>query len=113
MASEPRSNALQLKYNEYKHTLEELQSKVIELDNDRQEHEIVLNTLEDINSSRVCYRMIGGSLVETNVEDTRPVLSTKVQNMKSSISKMKAELIRTAGEFEKWKKDNKIQVVRQ
>ncbi|SCU84193.1 LAFA_0D08702g1_1 [Lachancea sp. 'fantastica'] len=110
---EQRSNVLQLKYNEYKQIMEDLQSKIIELGNDKDEHDVVLSTLVATDAERKCYRMIGGALVETNVGSTIPVLETKEKNLASTISAMKVELIKTAEEFEKWKKDNKIQVVRQ
>lgn len=106
-------SVLQLKYNEYKQTLEELQAKIIELGNDKEEHEVVLKTLENTDPSRKCYRMVGGALVETDVETTIPILDTKKQNLIKTVSTMKSELIKTAKEFENWKKDNKIQIVRQ
>lgn len=108
-----RTNAFQLKYNDYKQTLEELQAKIIELGHDKDEHDVVLNTLREADDARKCYRMVGGALVETDVKSTVPILDTKKKNLEEAISKMKAELIKTAEEFEKWKKDNKIQVVKQ
>lgn len=57
--------------------------------------------------------MVGGALVESDVGATKPILETKRQNLEDTINKMKEELIRVASEFEKWKKDNKIQVVKQ
>lgn len=103
----------QLQYNEYKQTLESLQTKIIELGHDRDEHDIVIKTLEKTENDRKCYRMIGGVLVESDVATTKPVLITKRQNLDDTINKMKSELINVASEFEKWKKDNKIQVVKQ
>ncbi|CCK72694.1 tubulin-binding prefolding complex subunit GIM4 KNAG_0L00730 [Huiozyma naganishii CBS 8797] len=112
MEQRPNNN-FQLKYNEYKQTLEELQSKIIELGRDKDEHEVVLKTLEETDPARKCYRMVGGALVESDVETTKPILETKRQNLTDTISGMKAEMIKVANEFEQWKKDNKIQVVRQ
>lgn len=103
----------QLQYDEYKQTLETLQTKIIQLGHDKDEHDIVLKTLETTDSKRKCYRMIGGALVESDVETTRPILETKRKNLEDTINKMKEELVRVASEFEKWKKDNKIQVVKQ
>lgn len=57
--------------------------------------------------------MVGGALVESDVETIRPILETKRKNLEDTINKMKEELVRVASEFEKWKKDNKIQVVKQ
>lgn len=58
----------QAKYNEYKQILEELQAKIIELGHDKDEHDIVLKTLKDTEPRRKCYRMIGGALVESDVQ---------------------------------------------
>ncbi|AAS51917.2 ADL004Wp [Eremothecium gossypii ATCC 10895] len=113
MSAEQRSNVLQLKYNEYKQTLEELQTKIIELGNDKEEHEVVLTTLNGVDKARKCYRMVGGALVETDVQTTIPILQTKKENLSSTISALKGELVKVAEEFEKWKKDNKIQVLKQ
>ncbi|CAI4059795.1 hypothetical protein SUVC_05G0680 [Saccharomyces uvarum] len=110
---EQRNNIVfQAKYNEYKQILEELQAKIIELGHDKDEHDIVLKTLKDTEPRRKCYRMIGGALVESDVQTSLPILKTKKENLEGTISKMKDTLIQTAQEFEKWKKDNKIQVVK-
>lgn len=103
----------QQKYNEYKQTLEELQSKIIELGHDKDEHEVVLKTLRDVEVERKCYRMVGSALVESDVKTTLPILTTKRKNLEDAVSAMKVELIKIAEEFEKWKKDNKIQIVQQ
>ena len=108
-----RTNAFQIKYNDYKQTLETLQAKIIEVGHDKDEHDVVLSTLKNTDENRKCYRMINSALVETDVKTTIPILSTKRANLEEAIEKMKAELIKTAEEFEKWKKDNKIQVVKQ
>ncbi|CAL9729015.1 prefoldin subunit 2 [Monosporozyma unispora] len=107
------NNNFQLQYNEYKQTLESLQTKIIELGHDKDEHDIVIKTLEKTENGRKCYRMVGGALVESNVETTKPILETKRKNLDDTINKMKEELVKVATEFEKWKKDNKIQVVKQ
>ena len=107
-----RTSELQAKYDDYKQRLETLQSKIIELDNDKEEHDIVLQTLSKVDLSRKCYRMVGGALVESDVGTTRPMLETKRDKLVATVAAMKEELIALAKEFEKWKKDNKIQIVR-
>lgn len=103
----------QAKYNDFKQTLEELQSKLIELGHDKDEHDVVLTTLNEASPTRKCYRMVGGALVESDVESTIPILSLKQTKLTQTISELRTELSRVAVEFEKWKKDNKIQVVKQ
>lgn len=57
--------------------------------------------------------MIGGALVESDVKTTIPILSLKQSKLSQTVSELKSELTKVAVEFEKWKKDNKIQVVKQ
>lgn len=102
-----------MKYNEFKGTLEELQSKIIELGRDKDEHDIVLKTLNETDPERKCYRMVGSALVDTDVKTTIPVLQNNRDKLEQTVSTLKGQLIKTAEEFEKWKKDNKIQIVRQ
>lgn len=103
----------QIQYNTYKQGLEDLQSKIIELGHDKDEHDIVLSTLSKTEDARRCYRMIGGALVESDVQTTKPILEVKRDNLEKTIGNMKVELVKIATDFEKWKKDNKIQVVQQ
>ncbi|CDO93894.1 unnamed protein product [Kluyveromyces dobzhanskii CBS 2104] len=102
-----------LKYNEFKNTLEELQTRIIDLGHKKDEHDVVLTTLEATDSKRKCYRMVGSALVETDVGTTIPALQTNRDNLGQTVSTLRGQLIKTAEQFEKWKKDNKIQVVRQ
>lgn len=83
------------------------------MNQEKDEHDIVLQTLSSTEPDRKCYRMIGGALVETNVKTTKPILTTKRDNLNTTIENLKTELMKVATEFEKWKKDNKIQVVKQ
>ena len=78
----------QLQYDEYKQTLETLQTKIIQLGHDKDEHDIVLKTLETTDSKRKCYRMIGGALVESDLEKSRTFLETKRKNLEDKINKM-------------------------
>ena len=46
-------------------------SKISELNADLKEHEIVIETLKDMESDRKCFRMVGGVLVEHTVDGVR------------------------------------------
>lgn len=105
--------SFQITYNNYKQSLEDLQNKIIELGHDLEEHDVVIDTLSKTDDDRKCYRMIGGALVQSDVKTTKPILTVKRDNLNDTISKMKADLVKIATEFETWKKDNKIQVVKQ
>lgn len=87
--------------------------KIVELGHERDEHGVVLHTLESVDTGRKCYRMIGGALVETDVGSTVPILKTKREKLGEALDKLRAELQRKGREFDDWKRENKIQVVQQ
>ena len=49
-------------------------SKAAELQVEQKSHELVLETLKDVDKARKCYRMIGGVLVERTVNEVMPAL---------------------------------------
>jgi len=83
------------------------------LKTDEEEHKIVIETLKTTPKDRKCFRMVGGALVEKNVEETLPVLVIKLENMTKMIEKLTSELKKVLEEFETWKKEKKIKIVKQ
>jgi prefoldin subunit 2 len=103
-AQTPQSTELlQQKYNNYQQTIAEIQAKVSELQNDEEEHKIVLQTLNKTPKDRRCFRMVGGALIEKNVGETVPVLDLKLSNITTTIDQLSKELRAIVEEFEKWK----------
>lgn len=111
--SAPNQAELQKKYNQFQQTINDISTKIQELTTDIDEHHIVLNTLKSAPSDRRCFRMTGGILLETTVEETKPVLDVKVKNIKLTIDTLNKELKKTTEAFEKWKKEKKIKIIRQ
>ncbi|XP_014330583.1 prefoldin subunit 2 [Xiphophorus maculatus] len=59
-------------------------SKAAELEMDINEHSLVIDTLKEVDSSRKCFRLVGGVLVERTVKEVLPAL----ENNKEQISKV-------------------------
>lgn len=108
-----QNQELQLKYNNYKQTLTELEEKLNELRKDEEEHRIVVATLENTPAQRRCFRMVGGALVEHTAGEQLPVLQEKLKNITSMCNTITTELKKLSLEFEKWKKEKNIQIVRE
>ena len=47
-----------------------------------QEHELVLKTLEPVEATRTCFRLIGGVLVERTVAEVRPAVAANAENLR-------------------------------
>ncbi|CEP23715.1 unnamed protein product [Cyberlindnera jadinii] len=107
------SAGLQEQYNNYQTTLTDIQAKIQELRMDAEENRIVKNTLETTDPSRRCFRMVGGVLVQSNVEETLPVLDLKLANLQKAIQQLSTEAVKLNEEFTNWKKEKNIKVIKQ
>ncbi|ODV93378.1 hypothetical protein PACTADRAFT_51977 [Pachysolen tannophilus NRRL Y-2460] len=104
---------LQLQFNEFKETLEQLSQKIGQLKTDLDEHDVVLNTLKTVPEDRKCFRMIGGALVEKTAGSVVPVLDSKIISMKEAVVSLEKERQRTLKEFEDWQKKTNVKIVKQ
>ncbi|OWB55289.1 hypothetical protein B5S28_g1160 [[Candida] boidinii] len=84
MSQVPNQNQnqkLQLQYDEFQQTIEQLSNKISQLQGDVDEHSIVIETLNNVPKDRKCFRMIGGALVEKTSGEVAPVLETNLKNV--------------------------------
>ncbi|KAK3754023.1 hypothetical protein QZH41_020309, partial [Actinostola sp. cb2023] len=68
-------------FNQMRQDLTNILSKIHELEMDQNEHSVVIEALKDVDSSRKCFRMIGGVLVERTVGDVLPALENNRSQM--------------------------------
>ena len=66
------------KFQSLKQEMQQIAQKIGELEQEKEEHSMVIETLKPAPSSRTCYKLIGGILVEKTVGE---VLPTVVANM--------------------------------
>lgn len=74
MSDENSQNIL----NAYKAMTSECQgiaSKITELNSERDEHKLVIDTLAKVEPERKAFRLVGGILVERTVEEVLPAVS--------------------------------------
>jgi prefoldin subunit 2 len=70
--------ALQQIINQYKMMRQQIQTlagKISELDAERNEHELVLRTIMDLDKSRRCFRSIGGQLANNRTRRLPPTFT--------------------------------------
>lgn len=58
-----------------------LAEKISSLEMDSDEHRLVLAALSPLPESRRCFRKIGGILIESDVKNTLPALSKRLQEV--------------------------------
>lgn len=99
--------ALQAQYEQFKQEYQAVQVKIMELNHQREEYDVVLKTLEQVKDpKRKCYRAVGGSLLETDVEGCIPVLKKKSSALTTVIAKYQQELKQAMKSLDEWKAQN-------
>ncbi|KAH0292329.1 hypothetical protein KCU62_g2182, partial [Aureobasidium sp. EXF-3399] len=109
--SAKKQQELQAQYSNYKETLQAIAQKIGDVETEAEEHKLVLETLEPLPGDRKCFRMINGVLVERTVQDVLPQLKTNADGLKKVLEDLLKQYTTKQEELEKWKRQNKIQVV--
>ncbi|KAJ5477417.1 hypothetical protein N7539_007561 [Penicillium diatomitis] len=118
-----KQQELQLQYTNFKNTLQQLASKIGDIEQEAEEHKLVIETLNPLPSDRKCFRMVNGVLVERTVQDVLPALKTNSDGLKQVLDDMLKQYKNKQNELDNWKnnvltaaffieqKKNNIQVV--
>ncbi|KAI4223293.1 MAG: hypothetical protein L6R36_005529 [Xanthoria steineri] len=104
---------LQQQYTNFKNNLQQLADRIGNVEQETEEHKLVLETLKPLPGERKCFRMINGVLVERTVKDVLPALQTNSDGLKRVLDELVKQYKRQQEDMEKWKKKNNVQVVQQ
>lgn len=80
MAQPPPQEVIQ-RFNELMRDSQTLTNKIAELELDRNEHQLVEETLGPLDPSRKAFRLVGEVLVERTVEEVLPSVKTNRENV--------------------------------
>ncbi|XP_006456818.1 hypothetical protein AGABI2DRAFT_139452 [Agaricus bisporus var. bisporus H97] len=92
--------------------LQALAGKIGELEQEADEHTLVLSTLNEAlaeEPDRMCFRLIGGVLVERTVKDVVPALQTNCDGIRTAVNGLAEQYKTKEEELEDFKRDYKIQ----
>ncbi|TFK85444.1 Prefoldin beta-like protein, partial [Polyporus arcularius HHB13444] len=102
---------IQQQYNRYQNELQALAGKIGELEQEAEEHNLVLSTLDEAlanEPNRKCFRLVGGVLVERTVKDVVPALKTNRDGIQKVIANLVEQYKAKDEEFEKLKREYNI-----
>ncbi|OCH96010.1 Prefoldin beta-like protein [Obba rivulosa] len=102
---------VQQTYSRLQNELQALASKIGELEQEAEEHGLVLSTLDEAlaeEPDRKCFRLVGGVLVERTVKDVVPALNTNREGILKVISNLAEQYKSKDEEFETLKRDYRI-----
>ncbi|CAL5872753.1 uncharacterized protein PFLUO_LOCUS7020 [Penicillium psychrofluorescens] len=106
-----KQQELQHQYGNFKNTLQQLAQKIGDIEQEAEEHKLVVETLEPLPQDRKCFRMVNGVLAERTVKDVLPLLKTNSDGLKQVLEEMLKQYKTKQSELDSWKKKNNIQVV--
>lgn len=87
-------------YNRLRQDQGTLMSRIAELDAERHDHSLVLDTLKGLNGDRKCHRLVGGVLVERTVETVTPEIQNAVASIDSVLKNYNEMLQKKEKEME-------------
>ncbi|KAI9758413.1 MAG: hypothetical protein M1815_002161 [Lichina confinis] len=101
--SSKKQQDLQVQYSNFKTQLQQLAQKIGDIEQDAEEHKLVLETLEPLPGQRKCFRMINGVLVERTVKDTMPAVRSNSDGLKRVLDDLVKQYQKRQDEMDKWK----------
>lgn len=102
---------IQQNYTRLQNELQSLANKIGELEQESEEHSLVLTTLNEAlqgEPDRKCFRLVGGVLVERTVKDVVPALETNRSGIQTVISSLAEQYKGKENDFEAFKRDYNI-----
>ena len=64
-----------------KQELQAIATKIGELEAEKDEHQLVIDTISPLNPDRACFRLVGGILVKKTVTETLPLVEQNKQGV--------------------------------
>jgi len=109
-----KSNAAAQEIVAHFHKLREdqrlLVQKCAEIESEQHEYSVVIQTLDGVDPKRVCFRLIGGVLVERTVGDVVPALKTQREQMQGLVETLNKSIEAKGREINEWREKHGIKI---
>ncbi|XP_065846145.1 prefoldin subunit 2-like [Oscarella lobularis] len=99
-----------MQFQQLRNDQQSLGVKIAEMDSELNQHNLVIDVLKDLESTRRCFRSIGGVLVERTVGDILPDLRQHSQKISDIIDSLKTQLEKKSHELQEFKERNNVRV---
>ncbi|KAL6503465.1 Prefoldin subunit 2 [Orobanche gracilis] len=90
--------------------MNQIYSKITELEMEVSEHSLVVNAINPLDPSRRCYRMIGGVLVERTIREVMPAVRRNKEGLEEVIARLTEALERKKKEVAEFEAKYKIRI---
>ncbi|KAF5738641.1 prefoldin subunit 2 [Tripterygium wilfordii] len=99
-------------YTTMRSEMNQIYSKITELEMEVSEHSLVINAIQPLDPSRRCYRMIGGVLVERTIKEVLPAVQRNKEGIEEVITRLNEALQRKKKEITDFEAKYKIRITR-
>ncbi|XP_045482981.1 prefoldin subunit 2 [Harmonia axyridis] len=107
-AKEPTREEVLAGFQSLRAEQRQFSSKLGEFEAELNEHNIVIETLKNVNEDRKCFRLIGGVLTERKVKDVLPTLITNTERLKELIEKLTETITKKGVEINEYREKYNI-----
>lgn len=90
--------------------LNQIYSKITELEMEVSEHTLVTNAIQPLDQSRRCYRMIGGVLVERTIKEVLPAVQRNKEGLEEVVARLNEALEKKKKEISEFEANYKIRI---
>ncbi|CAH2109279.1 unnamed protein product [Euphydryas editha] len=111
-SGKPKSSEIFAGFQNLRSEQRQLANKISELEMDLNEHKIVIETLQAVEPSRKCFRMVGGVVVERTVAEVLPELEVNKERLPQAIQALNEQLTRKGQEINEYIEKHDIKVQR-
>ncbi|KAF8392363.1 hypothetical protein HHK36_022705 [Tetracentron sinense] len=97
-------------YGAMRADMNQIYSKITELEMEASEHSLVIGAIQPLDPSRRCYRMIGGVLVERTIKEVLPAVQRNKEGLEEVISRLNEALEKKKKEIAEFEAKYKIRI---
>ncbi|XP_054760558.2 prefoldin subunit 2-like [Lytechinus pictus] len=97
-------------FNQLRQEQRALVTKIAELESDQNEHRLVIETLQDVDNDRKCFRLVGGVLVERTVKDVLPALTHNKDQIEQLTKTLTKQMENKGREINEYREKHNLKV---
>ncbi|KAI8815792.1 Prefoldin [Fimicolochytrium jonesii] len=109
----PSDQEIVSQLNSMKQEMNAIAQKLGELEMEKDEHQLVVDTMKPLEGDRKCFRLVGGVLVERTVKDVLPAVETNMDGIANIIKQLVTQYKKKEQDFEAFQKKWGVQIKNQ
>ncbi|KAI8899685.1 Prefoldin [Globomyces pollinis-pini] len=108
--TKPTDQEIIQKFNFMKQELTSIAQKIGELEQEKEEHQLVIDTLAPLDANRTCYRLVGGVLVQKSIKEVLPAVTQNQQGISTLMNQLGVNYKKKEDEMTEYQKKYNIKI---